>query len=76
MLFLLMGLPKILFFFGERRLPSPNDAGVILCEWLAERDAKLQHFFHNCKRLVSPASVFYFCEIITSCKSMSMKIHV
>jgi hypothetical protein len=47
---------------------------VILCDWLAERDAKLQHFFHSCKPFFVPASVFYFCKIVTNIKSIIYKL--
>ena len=47
---------------------------VILCDWLAERDAKLQHFFHSCKRFFIPASVFYFYKIIMYTKSIIYKL--
>ena len=30
--------------WGERRQPSPNDAGVILSDRLAEREEYVQHF--------------------------------
>ena len=33
------GSPQICNLWGERRLPSPNDVSVILCDRLAEREA-------------------------------------
>ena len=38
---LLMGSPKIFNFRGERRQQSPNDASVIHCDLLAEREGPL-----------------------------------
>ena len=38
---LLMGSPKIFNFRGERRQLSPNDASVIHCDLLAEREGPL-----------------------------------
>ena len=32
------GPPQIFNLWGERRQPSPNDVGVILCDRLAERE--------------------------------------
>ena len=39
-----MGSPQIFNLWGERRHKSPNDASVILCDLVAERERVIQEF--------------------------------
>lgn len=41
---LYMGAPQIFNFWGERKQQSPNDASVIHCDLLAERESTAQTF--------------------------------
>jgi hypothetical protein len=41
---LYMGSPQIFNFWGERKQQSPNDASVIHCDLLAERESTAKTF--------------------------------
>ena len=63
------GPPQIFNLWGERRQPSPNDVGVILCDRLAERERKLLVLFFLIK---NPVLLYRGCQHLYSSPFLSV----
>ena len=64
---LYMGSPQIFNFWGERKQQSPNDASVIHCDLLAERESSAQTILRSSFAASALADAFFVYHSRISC---------
>lgn len=72
---LYMGSPQIFNFWGERKQQSPNDASVIHCDLLAERESSAQTILRSSFAASAFTDAFFVYHSRISCGCFFQKKH-